>query len=201
MTLKIYGVAQSRAARALWMAHELGVPFEHVPQKFTGDRAEYLKVNPNGRVPAIVDVDGTTLFESMAINLYLAKKYGRDGIAPRDVVEDGQATQWSFWVMTEVEKTALELLVATLGLMGNPQDPAKAKQAFGALTKPFGVLDAHLAGREYLVGNRFTVADLNVASVLGWVTAARVDLSAWPNMSAWLSRCLARPAYRKARGG
>ena len=94
MALKIYGVAQSRAIRVLWMAHELDIPFEHIPQNFAGEKsAEFLAVNPNGRVPAMDD-DGFKLFESLAINTYLAKKYDK-GLAPKGIKEDALVNQWS----------------------------------------------------------------------------------------------------------
>ncbi len=75
--MKLYGIAGSRAMRSLWAAEEVGVEYEHVPTHFIGDskKPDYLAINPNGRVPALVDGD-VTLFESMAINLYLARKYG-----------------------------------------------------------------------------------------------------------------------------
>lgn len=199
MGLTIYGVAQSRAIRVLWMAHELDIPFEHVQQSFAGEKsAQFLAVNPNGRVPAIDD-DGFKLFESLAINLYLAKKHDK-GLAPKDLKEDALAMQWSLWVMTEVEKSLLNAMFFTRGIMGNPKDPDKAAAYVAELQKPLAVLDASLAGKQFLMGNRFTVADLNVAAVLSWAPGAKLDLSAFTNLSAWLTRCLSRPAMAKARG-
>lgn len=198
MALKIYGVAQSRAIRVLWMAKELGIQFEHVQQQFAGDKgADFLKVNPNGRIPAIDD-DGFALFESMAINLYLAKKHDK-GLAPKGLQEEALATQWSFWVMTEIEKTLLNAMFSARGMMGNAKDPAKAAAYLAELDKPFAVLNGHLVGKEYLVGNRFTVADLNVASVLTWARPAGVEFAKYPTMDAWLQRCLGRPAFAAAR--
>jgi len=198
MTLKVYGQAQSRAVRALWMVEELGVPYEHVPTKFVGESKtpEYLCVNPNGRIPAIDD-DGFCVFESMAINLYLAKRFGGP-LAPKDVREDAIATQWSFWVMTEVEKTLLQALFHRTGMMGAEKSDEKALACLGQLDAPFKVLNAALAGKEYLMGDRFTVADLNTASVLLWTRMARADLSAYPAVEAWLGRCLGRPALARA---
>ena len=200
MGLTIYGVSQSRAIRVLWMAQERGVAFEHVPQDFAGEKSPaFLAVNPNGRVPAIDD-DGVLLFESMAINLYLAKKYGAAaGLAPKDVAEDGIATQWSFWVMTEIEKSLLNAMFFARGMMGNAKDPEKAAACLAELDKPFTVLNGALAGRDYLMGGRFTVADLNLASVLTWARPAGVAIANYPNVEAWLARCLARPAFAKAR--
>ena len=199
MTLKIYGLAQSRAARVLWMANELGIPHELVPTNMATDAKmpAYLKLNPNGRVPTIDD-DGVILWESMAINLYLAKKYGKD-LAPKTPVEEALALQWSFWVMTEVEKSLLTALFATHGIGGTPKDPEKVKASYEELRRPFGVLNQHLEGRKFLIADRFTVADLNVASVLQWVPMARLDLAPWPNLKKWLDGCLGREAATKAR--
>ena len=198
MGLKIYGVAQSRAVRVLWMAHELGIPFEHVPQDFAGAKGpDFLAINPNGRIP-VIDDDGLHVYESMAINLYLAKKHDM-GLAPASVAEDAHAMQWSFWVMTEVEKTLLNAMFFARGIMGNAKDPGKAAAYLAELDKPFSVLNAHLAGQAYLLGERFTVADLNVASVLTWARPAGVALASYPNMDAWLGRCLGRPAFAQAR--
>lgn len=198
MTLKVYGQAQSRAVRTLWMVEELGVPYDHVKTSFAGDAKspELLAVNPNGRIPAIDD-DGLPVWESMAINLYLARRFGGP-LAPRDLKEEALALQWSFWVMTEVEKTLLQALFHRTGMMGAEKSAEKCEQCLAELAKPFGVLDQALAGREYLVDDRFTVADLNVASVLLWAKMVRADLSAFPALAAWLERCTARPALARA---
>ncbi|MEZ5559080.1 MAG: glutathione S-transferase family protein [Pseudomonadales bacterium] len=199
MTLKVYGQAQSRAVRALWMVEELGIDYEHVPTRFAGDSksTEYLAINPNGRIPAIDD-DGFRVWESMAINLYLAKKYGAD-LGPRDLQEDAIANQWSFWVMTEVEKTLLQALFHKTGMMGAEKSDAKAAACLEQLEPALRVLDAELAGKQYLMGGRFTVADLNVASVLLWLRMARADVSAHGNLDAWLNRCTGREALARAQ--
>ena len=106
--LKVYGVPQSRAARTLWMVEECGVPYELVSTGFAKEAKSdaYKAINPNARIPAIDD-DGVILWESMAINLYLAKKYGKE-LAPKNATEEAHATQWSFWIMTEIEKRNLD---------------------------------------------------------------------------------------------
>lgn len=197
--LKVYGVPQSRAARTLWMAEECGVPYEHVKTDFAaGTKSdEYKAINPNARIPAIDD-DGVVVWESMAINLYLAKKYGGE-LAPKNAAEEAHATQWSFWVMTEIEKPLLNALFARTGMMGMPKDEAVAAKYFDEIRKPLGVLNDHLAKHEYVLGNRFTVADLNVACVLNWASAGRFSLAEWPKVEAWLAKCAARPAAKKAR--
>ncbi len=197
--LKIYGVAQSRAFRTLWMAEELGIDYEHVATHYRdgAKKEEYLKLNPNGRIPCIED-GGFVVWESMAINLYLAKKYGGD-LAPKNLEEDAIATQWSFWVMTEVEKPLLNALFAATGIMGFEKNAKQAATYFAELSAPFEVLNQALDGKQYLMGNRFSVADLNVASVLTWAQMGQFSLADWPNMDAWLRRCLERPAAARAR--
>lgn len=198
--LTIYGVPQSRAARVLWMAEECGVPYQHVPTSFATDaKTDALKaLNPNARIP-VIDDDGLVVWESMAINLYLAKKYGKD-LAPKTPAEEAHATQWSFWVMTEIEKPLLNALFAKTGMMGTNKDPDQAQKYFAELTRPLDVLDAHLGKQAYILGDRFTVADLNIASVLNWALAGRFDLSKWPKVDAWLKNCASRPAAVKVRG-
>src|SRR4029077_14914833 len=111
VTIKIYGPTASRAARALWIGHELDIPFEHVAMEMKDLKgAEYLKINPNGKVPALVDGD-FKLFESMAINLYLAAKHGKDGFFPASLEDQALCQQWSFWGMTEIEKPLLPVLI------------------------------------------------------------------------------------------
>ena len=198
MSLTIYGPAQSRAMRALWMAHELGLDFDNQPGfGDTGPGEALLAVNPMGQVPAIED-DGFALSESMAINIYLAKKHGK--LAPATLEDEAQTLRWCFWAMTAVEKTMLDVLLNSRGLMGREKDDAAAKAGIEELQRPFNVLNAALEGRDYLVGSEFSVADLNVSSVFAWGHMAGVDFSAQPNIASWLGRCLGREAAAKARG-
>jgi len=202
MALKIYGVAQSRAYRALWMAEECGVPYEHVKISTQGGATrtpEFLAVNPNGHIPAIDD-NGRKLWESMAINLYLAKKYGKD-LAPRTVEEEGQALQWSFWVMTECEKHILQALFHRAMLPPDKRDEKVVAASVEALKAPMQVLeDALKKGNGHLVGGRFTVADLNVAAVFSWLRPAKEALEPFPVISAWVRECNGRPAAKAAQG-
>jgi glutathione S-transferase len=202
MALKIYGVARSRAFRTLWMAGELGLPYEHVKVDFADSgtrRPEYLAINPNGHVPAIDD-DGFKLWESMAINLYLAKKYSgaAGGLYPQGPEDEARAWQWSFWGMTEIERPALTALLNRIG-PEDRRDDAAAEEAERTLAAPLKVLDAAVSTTPYLLGQRFTVADLNVASILAWARQARVNLAAFPKAEAWLKTCHDRPAAQAAR--
>ena len=200
--IKIYGVPASRTFRPLWMLRELGLEFENVPVGLAdgGTRtAEFKKLNPNGHIPVLVD--GTTvLWESMAINLYLARQYGVGTLWPATTADEGRAFQWSFWVMTEVEASLLQTLMHRRLLPKDQRDETAAAAAEAKLAAPFGVLEGALRGRDYLLGGSFTVADLNVASVFAWSMLANLDLERWPQLKAWLTRCSERPAFKAARG-
>ena len=207
--LTIYGVYRSRASRTLWLADELGLSFEHVPviqhYRLSDPAAAdaplntrspgFLAVNPNGHIPSIDD-DGVVLHESLAINLYLAKKHGGP-LAPANVAEDGEMTMWSLWAATEVETHALNVLYHRLGNPQGAKDPAVANAAVAALRQPFAVLDTALARDGHPVGGRFTVADINLAEVVRYAQAAPELFEAAPRVKAWLAACQARPAFRK----
>jgi glutathione S-transferase len=195
--LTIYGVYRSRASRNFWLAYELGMPFTHVPvmqryrlkEPIPADLVHtkspaFLKVNPNGHVPTIDD-DGLVLHESLAINLYLAKKHGGP-LAPAGVAEDGEMSMWSLWAATEVEPHSVDIV---------QNGPSEA--AIAALCGPFAVLDHALAKTGWLVGGRFTVADINVAEVVRYAQSAAGLFDGAPNVKRWLAACQSRPAFKK----
>jgi glutathione S-transferase len=206
--LTIYGVYRSRASRNIWLAMELGIPFKLEPvmqlYRLTPEAAkstrhtkspEFLKVNPNGHVPSIDD-DGLVLHESLAINLYLAKKHGGP-LAPANVAEDGQMTMWSLWAATEVEATALQIVMHRVLKPAAERDAKIADAAVEALRGPFAVLDKALAASGYVVGGRFTVADINLAEVVRYALPAPELFEANPRVKAWLATCQARPAFKE----
>jgi glutathione S-transferase len=202
MTLRIYGIAASRAIRALWMAEELGLAYEHVPIHYRDDpdgplgknNPEFRRANPLGRVPAIDD-DGYTLWESMAINLYLARKHGK-GLWPPTVEGEGLAFQWSIFAVTEIDPPINEWARHAIVLPDAERDPDVAAAALEKLQRPLAAIDAALAHRPYLAGGAFTVADLNLAAAL--FRARRMDHAARPNLARWLADCFSRPAARRA---
>jgi glutathione S-transferase len=208
--LTIYGVYRSRASRNIWLANELGLPFKLVPviqnYRLTDAKApgaplhtrspEFLKVNPNGHVPSIDD-DGLVLHESLAINLYLAKKHGGP-LAPASVAEDGEMGMWALWAATEVEPQSLQIVYHRVGgAPGGVKDPRIADAAVEALRGPFAVLDRALAKNGHLVGGRFTVADINTAEIVRYAQPAPELFEAAPKVKAWLAACQARPAFKK----
>src|SRR5580693_9043843 len=196
--LRIYGIARTRAFRALWVAKELGLDYQHLPIEIGDDGAkspEFLAINPNGRLPVIVDGD-FVLFESLAITLYLAKKHSTGTLYPATLEGEAKAWQWSFWAIAEVDRGVNIWSLHAVRLPPAERDAALREEALKVIAAPFKVLDTALAKTPYLLGGDFTVADLNVAAVIS--RAIDMDLAAWPNLKAWLQRCLERPAARAA---
>ena len=197
--LRIYGIARTRAFRALWIAKELGLDYEHVPIEIgaAGARkSEYLAINPNGRLPAIDD-DGFVLWESLAITLYLAKKHSTGRLYPGTLEGEAKTWQWSLWALNEVDRGVNIWSLHAVRLPPEDRDPQRLAEALKVIAGPFKVLDTALAGRPYLIGDDFTVADLNVAAVIS--RAIDMDMPETPRVAAWLRRCLERPAARAAR--
>lgn len=197
--IKLHGTSQSRAARSLWALEEVGAKYEHSPVNTSGESRtpEFLKINPNGHVPALED-NGVIIWESMAINLYLAEKYGKAPLWPSTVEGHGACYQWSFWAMTEVEPPLMTLLMNRLFLPAAQRDEKAALTALETLKAPLAVLNSHLNGRDYLLGKDFTIADLNAASVMSMAKFVKLDFSAAPETGKWMQRCLGRPAFQKA---
>lgn len=206
--LKIYGLYRSRATRNIWLCDELGIPFELVPViqadrpagvataqfPLTTKSPEFLKINPNGHIPSIDD-DGLILHESLGINLYLAKKHGGP-LAPANIAEDGLMTTWTAWAMTEVEPRSIQVLYHRVAKPADQRDPKIADANVAALKAPFAVLDKALAESGYIVGGRFTVADINVAECVRYAMAAPDLFETNPNVKAWLAKVQARPAFK-----
>lgn len=207
--IKLYGLALSRGSRNIWLMKELGIPFELVPviqvYRLANPNApdapmhtrskEFMKINPNGHTPTLDD-DGFVIYESLAINLYLARKHGGP-LAPADVREDGHMTMWALWAMTEAEPHALEIVTQTRDKAPEQQDKAKIAACVATLRQPFAVLDQALAKSGYLIGDRFTVCDINVAEVMRYAQAAPELFEAAPHVKAWIERCQARPAFKE----
>lgn len=198
MALTIYGSPRSRTMRVLWIAEELGLDYDHVPLGFDDPAMKepaFLAINPAGAVPAIVDRD-LALAESLAITLYLAKKYGSSGaepLYPGDSGAEAQVWRWTLWAQQHLEPW-----------VQNDALPEALREAIDThlgtvVGRALGTLDRVLDGREWLVGDRFTVGDLNVAGVLSPSRSRKLALDRVPNVAGWLRRCYARPAALAAR--
>lgn len=200
MGLKIFGVPRSRAIRTLWMAHELGLAYELVevaPGAGGSRRAEFLAINPNGHVPFVED-DGLVLWESMAINLHLARKHG-GGLAPATLAEDSLAVMWTLWAATELEPPAAQAMMHSFMLPEPDRVPGIRDAALAQVQAPLLVLEHALAaGGGHVMGGRFTVADLNLACCVFYLRANPAVLLDKPAVREWYAAAMARPAARAA---
>lgn len=199
--ITLYGSAASRASRSLLALEELGLAYTHVALKPWSDRddADRLRrINPNARVP-VLDDDGLILYESMAINLYLADRYGDAPLWPADSRDRARIYQWSVWSQTEVDVRARHL--ARLG-----DDAAAKRRAEGERLAALAIVDQAVQGRPYLLGDEFSLADLNVAATLSepWENGL-VDGELNPaehglhQLASWLARCVRRPSWLRVR--
>jgi glutathione S-transferase len=196
--LRLYGSARSRGLRVLWMLGELGVTYDHkdwLPRSPETRTPEYLALNGNGRVPTIDD-DGFILSESMAINMYLARKH-KSALAPSDPKNEALAIQWSLWETDRLDRQIVAYVRHTSELPAAERKASVAAEMWKEIEPAFDVLEAALGKSEWLAGPAFSVADLNVASAL--YRALTLDLAKWPKLKAWLNKCWDRPAAKKAR--
>jgi glutathione S-transferase len=181
------------------MLEEVGVPYEYRQVDLSQPRAErpaeFRAASPSGKVPALIDGD-VQLFESMPINLYLAERY-RPELGPRDSGERAQMLQWCFWVAMNVHPLLIAVLYHTRLLPVEQRRPEEAEQNRGWAADYFTALDRALEGRDWLVGGRFTVADVNVGAIAEQADRSGVALGA--NIQAWMKRFQARPAYQRVR--
>src|SRR4051794_2246936 len=195
---RINGSARSRALRTLWMTFELGIPYEHndlLPRSPGTKTPAFLALNPNARVPVIED-DGFVLYESMAINFYLAKKHNSP-LYPSDPRAEALALQWSFWETDRLDRQLVNYVNHSSGLPAAERDKSTADSAWAEVVPALDVLNDALEGRQWLVGPAFSIADLNVAGAL--YRGLAMDLGRWPALRDWLARCWDRPAAKQAR--
>ena len=203
--LTIYGVYRSRATRPLWLAEELGIPFRHVPviQAYRLPDAmskdapvntlspEFLAVNPMALIPSMDD-DGFVLHESLAITLYLSRKYGGD-LGPKSLEEEALMLQWSLFAATGIETNALKIQ-SSQG--DTEQGKADIEVCARSLKKPLDALESHLSETGYMVGGRFTVADINVAEIVRYAQGHAPLFETRPALKAWLEKCQSRPGFK-----
>ena len=200
--LKIYGQPRSRAFRVLWLANEAGIAYEHIPVSIGADNPQckerwYVALNPNARVPTIDD-DGFVMWESAAINLYLAEKY-KCPLYPATAQGRGRMLQWAFYIANDVEPPLITLFRNRVLFPPEKRDAALADSAEAQLKEKLKLLDDHLAKNAFFGGDRWDMADFMVASVLYTLAPLKYDLSNYPSLEAWLKASIERPAARGAR--
>jgi glutathione S-transferase len=202
MSLVFYYSPMSSAVTVHQALEELGIPYEKVRidiQARDQDKPAFRAINPNGKVPVIVH-DGTPIFESVAILIHLGETFGeKKGLFPKPGIERALVTQWLVWVNVSLGEALSRHQHASSERI--PVDHHNAKAAAKAkddVENLLGILDRALEGKDYLVGNRFTFADLQVSGWLGYLGMCGCDTTKWKNASAWMKRCSERPAYATA---
>ena len=192
--MRLYEFGPTRSIRARWTLQELGVEFEPITVNLVAGehrRPEFLKINPAGKLPVLVDGD-LALTESVAIVLYLAEKYPEKGLLPADLIGRAQVNRWLLFAATELEQPLWRISRHTALYPEDkrlPGDVALARQEFKEMA---GVLEKHLQGRQFVVGDRATVADFVTAYTLDWGGEARL-LDELPVLRRYMERMYARP--------
>jgi glutathione S-transferase len=199
--LTLYHSAQSRSVRPRWLLEELGVPYEIVRLNLqAGDarKPEYLKINPNGAVPALVD-DGVKLFESAAICEYLADKFPEKRLAPAlGTPARGYYYQWIHFGMSTLEPPLITIFLHTVMKPEAERIPQLVAPAREQLRGSLAVLDQALAGRTFVVGDELTSADVVVGSTLAWAQMIGLLDASTPATAAYMGRLMGRPAFQRA---
>lgn len=200
--IRLHGQPKTTAGRSIWALEELGLPYEQVPVDLRARQTRtpaYLALNPNGRIPTLVDGD-VVLYESMAINFYLVRRYGGH-LRPRTPEAFDQALMWSFWTISETETPVRTLVRNRLFLHEHDRDADAARSAESLLSAAIGVLDRHLRSHAHVLGDAFTIADVNVAHGLTWLPLLGLELERVPALTRWLAACVERPAFLRMHGG
>ena len=198
--MKLYYAAQTRATRPRWLLEELGVPYtlERLDMSKKEHKSpEYLNIHPHGQLPAFKDGD-LTLFESAAICAYLADKFAEKNMAPAvGTPERGLYYQWLFYALATLEPPIVQVIIHTVMATEAQRSAAQAEEGrknFGLVAQ---VLEKALDGKHFLVGNRFSVADIMIGSTLGWAQMLGM-LGGHPVLEAYVGGLAARPAFQRA---
>jgi glutathione S-transferase len=196
--LKVWGRKNSiNVQKVLWCCDELGLEYERIDAggSFgrTGD-PEYLEINPNGLVPAISD-DGFALWESNVIVRYLCAKHG--ALYPEDLRERFDAERWMDWQLGTLWARMRPVFIGLVRTPPEERDDAAIESFRGQTVEAWNVLEKHLAGRSYVLGDALTMADIPLGvSIYRWLQLP-VEKPAMPNLDAYLERLSERPAFRK----
>ncbi|MDY7789281.1 glutathione S-transferase family protein [Burkholderia ubonensis] len=192
--MKLYGFAGTRSQRALWGLKELDADFEFISVNLLeGEhkRPEFLRLNPAGKVPVLVDGD-LVIPESAAIVLYLADKYPQKALLPVDLAARAQAYRWVMFAVTELEQPLWRITRHTMLYPPDKRLPADIALAREDFVNMAAILDRHLDGRAFIVGDTLTVADCVTVYLIDWANELKL-IDAFPQLQAYLERLYARP--------
>jgi len=198
--MKLYYSPQSRAVRPRWMLEEIGAPYELVRLQLGTDNKTpaYLKMNPNGTVPTLVDGD-LTLFESAAICQYLADRFPDKRLAPPvGTPARGLYYQWIHYAMSALEPPLVTIFLHTINKPEAERIPALVSEARTQLKTGLGVVEQAVLGRTFILGDQFTTADVMVGSTLVWAQMMSLLSDERPATAAYLARLASRPASQRA---
>jgi glutathione S-transferase len=201
MSLTFYFAPQSTAAITDLVLAELGTPHERVTvdiSKKDGQKPEFLELNPNGRVPMIVH-DGTPIWESAAITIYLGELFGTDKkLWPAQGPKRGEAMKWVVWTNVTLGDAVYRVFRNDGDWVPPDQQNANAaKAARLEVQKLLAMVEHNLDGRVFLTGDDYTLADAHLNSFLDWLRYSKIDFSKFAKVNAWSERCAARPAYKQ----
>jgi glutathione S-transferase len=192
--MQLYEFPPTRSIRARWVLQELGVPFEsHRVDLLAGEgrTPDFLKMNPAAKIPVLVD-GSAIVTESVAIVVYLAEKYPEKKLYPSDLVGRSQANRWMLFVATELEQPLWRIAKHTVLYDEADRIPADIELAKRDFREMIPVLEAHLAGRDYVVGDAFSVVDAVTAYTLDWADMEEL-LGGAPRCKAYMERMYQRP--------
>lgn len=198
--ITLYGIEWSRAKYVLFTLAELGLDFQYVrinPFEKEKYAPGYLKLNPLAQVPTLVDGD-LVLTEAIAINFYLSRKYGAGKLWTDRLEDEAQIYKWSLFAVTQMETACVDLILHRKVFDAKARNPDIVQAAEKKLMKPLAVLNNHLAGKDFLVAGKFTVADINMAGVLTYALGGEFDFSLYHEVMRYLEAILSRPACKKA---
>jgi len=196
--IKIWGIPQSSAGRCFVLLEELGLPYEVQPLDMRAKAhksPEFLKLNPNGKVPVLMDGD-FTIWESVAINHYLCEKH-RPSLLGTGPMMKGLVQQWNVWAVVELQPPLIEMLIQLVFVPEERRDMALVEKSRKEALPFLAVLDKGIGNKPYLAGEEFTVADINVASVVNVALALGINLDDKPNLMRWLKSVKSRPSFKK----
>jgi glutathione S-transferase len=201
MSLIFYYAPMSTASITELVLEELGTPCEKVKldiRKGDTKKPDYLRVNPNGKVPAIVH-DGTAIWESSAITMYLGEVFGVEkNLYPTPGPSRGEAMMWIAWTNVTLGGAVGRFTYNTMEWFPAEQRNASAAEAAKKeIAGCLGVLDDALDGRQFLLGDNYTLADTHLNSIIDWMRHMKLDFEPYARINAWGKRCCARPAYTK----
>lgn len=196
--ITLYGSPRSSAGRCVWALEEAGVTYalKDVDMKNKEHKSEaYLKINPMGKVPAMIDGD-VTLFESMGINYYIAEKYKKELLGTSDL-EKGLTMQWSFWSTSELQPPIIEIFIQKVFIPEDKRDHIVIENNLKKIPALLKVLNESLKERKFVSGDHFTIGDINTASVVSICPMIGVEFTDYPHIKNWLNSMNERPAFQK----